>query len=123
MTDTVRHPHETIDLCSELTGYDGGWCDSDFRMLYACFQILCDFVKLERGLEMLKYQFEAKDPYMSEEGLEYRRQTYEEVFALHHWWTVERPARRALNDIGDPFYAQDTEMLLRLIKIRQALWT
>lgn len=71
-----------------------GWIDKDTFMLYACFQILKDFVELE--------------------DINYMNQDYvEEVKTLYNWWETRR--KGVEND--------DENMLNRLIKIRPYLWT
>jgi hypothetical protein len=109
--------------------YNWGWSDVDHLMLYANFELLRRFVEDEEGLESLAYQ----GPSFREEAEKWRGEKaallesaaerdhiYDEVRYLWHWWTEERP-----HDVGpgDEEYEKDTEMLVRLMKVRGSLWT
>ena len=78
--------------------------DRDVLLLHSSFQILVDFVELEYGL----------DYHSHIDGFQV------EATALYKWW---------LNRKNDPWtdaeltYEKDTEMLIRLMKIRKYLWT
>jgi hypothetical protein len=77
------------------------WVDRDIIMLHACFQILCDFMELEKGDEHVNYEF--------------HKDFVDEVRFLYNWWG-DRKER-------DGMEGEDNEMLLRLMKIRECLWT
>jgi hypothetical protein len=63
----------------------------------------------------------------------------QEMLTLYKWWKVTRPLRvdpfedvdlcdnldtsHKIQDLEDHYYEEDTEMLIRLIKIRKSLWT
>jgi len=85
------------------------WRDKDSVMLHACFQLLRDCVEKENLLSghtdwnADKKHLLAKD----------------EIEALYQWWLsyIE-------TDIpNDDNYELENQMLMRLIKIRWALWT
>jgi hypothetical protein len=76
------------------------WLDRDLIMLHACFQILKDCVEKENI-----------DLECSEEG---HKDFYNEVRFLYQWWK-----ERVAHDDD----SQDDEMLFRLMKIRNGLWT
>ncbi len=78
-----------------------GWVDRDFLMLHACFQILSDCVELEKVDEFANY--------------ETHKDSIDEIRFLYNWWQK----RKNSNDFED----EDNEMLLRLMKVREFLWT
>lgn len=80
------------------------WCDRDFIMLHACFQILKDFVEKEKGDEHCSY--------------EHHKGFVDEVRFLYNWWL-----ERVKFDWPYDRHDEDNEMLLRLMKIRLSLWT
>lgn len=115
--------------------YSHGWTDVDYQMMYACFNLLRSFVEKEDGLINMDYQwqhFEEENSWKEygfcslEEALkgeEYlcRKELAVEARFLYDWWmnTWNADSRRP----GDEKYEEETEMLLRLIRIRSALWT
>ena len=76
------------------------WVDRDTLMLHACFQILTDFIELEKGDNHCNY--------------EAHKDFVDEVRRLYIWWKLR------LNLVDSD---RDNEMLERLIKIRESLWT
>ena len=78
------------------------WVDADIVMLHACFQLLKDVVEKEKILEFI--------------NKEYHKKYYDEVLFLYEWW-----GKKAESDYEDDQEAD--EMLSRLIKIRNFLWT
>ncbi len=128
-----------------------GWCDKDQALLYACFQLLVDFLEKEKPETIIDFKHDQ----------EHRRE-WAELQALYRYWKVDRPkqekkikellmgwakyhrkhpkgklttfvvtkgketqankALKALHDAEDRFYGQEETMLLRLIKIRRRLW-
>jgi len=81
-----------------------GWCDRDFIMLHACFQILKDFIEKEKGDEYCDY--------------EHHKEFVDEVRFLYNWWL-----ERSKLDWSYDTHEEDNEMLIRLMKIRLSLWT
>ena len=111
-----------------------GWSDSDHKMLHACFIIFCDFVEKEDGLENLDYQWKAFDEddnwsgnLSAEEKAKFvaeRKFHYEEAKYLYDWWKKVYPVK--FKDevyINNDLYDEETEHLVRLIRIRGVLWT
>lgn len=115
--------------------YKWGWSDVDYLMLYSAFALLQRFVEKEDGLKSLECQGEAfrneakkwldrMDKESMEihveclEEAERRDRTYDEVRYLWHWWTKERFETNIDDD-----HERDTEMLVRLVKVRGSLWT
>jgi len=78
------------------------WIDRDEIMLHACFQILVDFIKIEKGDVHCNY--------------EAHKEFVDELRFLYNWWEL----RRVKNILDEN---EDDEMLLRLMKIRKTLWT
>lgn len=79
--------------------YKYGWLDADHQMLFACMNILVDFVERERGIdafiERLAWLKKESDK-LSEEDRpnEYDFQSAydfeDKVFKIYTWWTVDR---------------------------------
>jgi hypothetical protein len=85
------------------------WIDRDEIMLHACFQILKDFMEKENLL-----------PIDSEEIKDADDENFAEVKFLYQWWN-----NRINNDDNYTIEQskEDSEMLIRLMKIRTYLWT
>lgn len=108
--DTYPPPHPRSNLLNlRSPDYEGGWCDVDFKIVQACFNLLRQYVEVERGLRAIVWA--------SHDQKTVKR----EIQALYYWWTVTRP-RRPDKDCLFAGYDEDQEMLLRLIAIRRALW-
>lgn len=182
------------------TGLEPGYYDADTRLLHGMFQLLVDFVEIEKawmhvvwsddrrkefrvpwysqgwfrfknwkckeaGLAYLNWECTLNSPnLLEEERCESQAQTAYEIIDLYKWWTEIRPNRpdphdasgwteycekrresgrsfldtryesledenecRRLLDlthkIEEEQYAEDTQMLTRLITIRRSLWT
>ena len=93
----------------EIHTLDKGWCDKDDVLLHAAFQLLTDFMELERPDQIVDYDHN-----------EQSRQQWSELQALYHWWTVTRPQRQdpILNPhlktptlVRQPVYAADGSIL------------
>ncbi len=127
------------------------WCDKDQVLLYACFQLLVDFIEKEKPQNIVDYKNNKE-----------QKKQWIELMALYRYWKRERPrlekkinklttiwARsRKTKHISSPdgltgqeivlkedkrtwnilfrtenqFEKQEDEMLQRLIKIRHHLW-
>lgn len=117
--------YHIIDISGEA-GYDWGWIDRDHALLLASFKILRDYVESEDPSAGARTDPEEDDPFAYVSALQLEQER--EVRALYDWWTVERPKHEA-ERIGMDFTVrarlddEDDEMLMRLIKIRQCLWT
>jgi len=91
-----------------------GWTDKDQVMLHACFQLLTDFLTKE-NLAIVNW--------MQNETIQEARK---EMDTLAAWWQqrvlIEKEG--SIDPIlTDNQYEKDNEMLIRLIKVRQYLWT
>ena len=84
------------------------WKDKDQVMLHACFQVLKDCVEKENLFNC----------HVDWDHDEVHRQTKKEIQTLYDWWK-----KRSNEDTYDGSDEEDDTMLLRLLKIRNALWT
>lgn len=100
---TINQYH-LVDCRSKRNDYTWGWIDRDRLMLFACFQILVDFIEKELPNSNTDY------------SLGGWKEAKEEMEALYKWWTVDRNPRANSQD-------EDDEMLLRLMKVRGFMWT
>jgi hypothetical protein len=80
------------------------WIDRDEIMLHSCFQILKDCVEKERVDTHCNY--------------ESHKEFVDEVRFLYEWWI-----KRMKRITSDEQMKEDDLMLIRLMKIRGALWT
>lgn len=119
------------------TKLEPGYADSDYRMLHGMFALLVDFVEVElAGMHQMSHK-EAGNKYRDPaSGLEYLKWEMtlpgrqglnaKEQMALYMWWTVDRPKRETDNytfEKQDKERDEDTDMLVRLVKVRGAMWT
>jgi hypothetical protein len=88
----------------------GDWCDNDIAMLHVCFKLLTDCVETENLL----------NGHIDWTSTEEMQKIKIEIETLYIWW-LERKNKE--NDLDSEQYNEDNEMLIRLIKIRQHLWT
>lgn len=116
-THTYNRYH-IVDLRSPQNYYKWGWIDRDQAMVFACFNLLKDFVEKEMSQNCY---------YHEDENMSYDRRAEEaEILALYKWWTVGRRERLdSKEDYLDNFDNpdEDTIMLARLLKVRRYLWS
>lgn len=62
--------------------YGYGWADVDTKILYACFDLLAQFVEGEKPFDVLVWDSDNA-----------HKMAAIEIKALHKWWTEERPTR------------------------------
>lgn len=125
--------------------YRFGWIDSDTQMVYALFNILNKFVEGELPHAYLPSEEDvAKEPHLLNQ-----RNNYLEVRAIHYWWNVQRlrdaeteqnllhtwaesqkindPATKQLWDdlqkMENANKEKLEEMIIRLVKVRNCMWT
>lgn len=79
------------------------WVDRDIIMFHCCFQILQEFIELENGDTHCNYKA--------------YKELVDEYRFLYNWWLKRK--ENIYNEKDD----EDNEMLERLIKIRETLWT
>lgn len=80
------------------------WVDRDEIMLHSCFQILKDCVDKEKVDTHCNY--------------EAHKDFVDEVRFLYDWWEKRSP-----EFYNETAHTEDDVMLMRLMKIRTALWT
>ncbi|MEK7474268.1 MAG: hypothetical protein AAB152_01420 [Candidatus Coatesbacteria bacterium] len=56
------------------------WCDKDRVLVYACFQLLVDFMEQEKPQTIVDYEHDAT-----------QRRQWRELRALYRYWKIERP--------------------------------
>jgi hypothetical protein len=64
-----------------------GWCDKDYIILHAVFQILVNFVEQESPDKIVDWN---SDPE--------HKHAWKEIRSLYSWWTQTRPSRRSPMD-------------------------
>lgn len=136
----MKRRHHLVDVRRPGCGSEikNNWIDRDELLLMAAFAVLCDFVEKEKP-----FRFH----YTKSRG------DGKEIYALYKWWTKQRGVEfkkaqalmdecgklapkvigstnkrysKALNKAFKADYAlqkKDDRMLLRLVKIRNLLWT
>jgi hypothetical protein len=121
---------------------DSEWCDKDYVLLHACFQLLVDFIEQEKPQEFVDYKSDKQ-----------QAKEWAEIQKLYKYWKFDHPrlvkaVDRALDrwhgmtkgataratskqekaafekytQMDDQLLAQEDEMLGRLINIRHHLW-
>jgi len=83
---------------------ENDWIDADTVMIHSCFQILVNYVEIEKALEHINY--------------EAHKDFVDEVRALYDWWQI----RSKKVHCKDKEHSIDDSYLLRLMKIRTKLW-
>lgn len=93
----------------------GDWCDKDIIMLHACFQLLTDCIEDEK-------LFTGHVDWNNDEE---HKKAKEELEFLYNWWIKRKnqDLEAEINDLEKEQYEEDNKMLIRLIKVRQYLWT
>ena len=125
------------------------WCDRDYVLLHASFAIFCNVIEEEELLEHTSYDHSEEiadlekanweDKERQRDYIKFLKEKHEEdqklekeLKYLYRWWTVDRPKKQEdLKDSSKKYevgalekaYEEDTEHLIRLIKIRGTLWT
>ncbi len=109
--------------------------DEDQLLLHAAFQVLVNYNSAD---DLAKYvAFLAGDKVADSVFIADRLPYFKEALFLYNWWTVDRSKRvdpwdaQVLGKMTgeealieeDRQYAEDTDMLVRLVKIREILWS
>jgi hypothetical protein len=143
---TTRRYH-ILDLRDAGNGYDIGWHDSDSQILQANFLILKNFVEKEKPFDRIDWDYddeyrkigqEIKDLYVwwtVERAKEHRELAaeWDKRDLSYHFEPSENGVYKRMVWTGDDtkdllkaeeeLHEKDTEMLIRLMKIRRSLWT
>ena len=125
-------------------GYKWGYTDPAFRLWAACFKTLEDFIENEKPFDMIDYEGGGQGDIEKElrelygwwkEGRAKEHEAHEKMLEGWHedrkLWGGELWSRKAYEDPRwkawsaerDRLDAKDDEMLMRLVKIRNHLWT
>lgn len=93
-------PEKKYDYHLVDTGLEPGYYDPDYRMLCACFALLCHYVEVEMGGVEKMDQFTSElrtqgEPLTDETLVADQADNQSEAAKLYHWWKVDRPAREA----------------------------
>ena len=93
----------------------GEYCDKDIVILHACFQLLTNFVEGE----------EAFTSHVDWAHDNEHKKAKEEIMLLYNWWSTRKILDNLnnINDLEKEQYEEDNNRLIRLIKVRQFLWT
>lgn len=139
----VWNTYHLIDVRG-MDGYKWGWIDSDQLLLLASFKILSDYVELEDPrCGFNDYGLDPTDEcYPKAQVL-----AEKEIRAIYDWWKFDRkheheaveawfvayskeknPKKRLEKreiwfKLDCMKYTKDTDMLIRLMKVREKLWT
>jgi hypothetical protein len=145
-----KHRYHMLDL--RQRDYTHGWIDIDTRILYANFNLLNEFVKHEIDNFYCPTEEECNSDECWALSNKKQRAAFFEIMNLHYWWNTRRALdqkkcadarsawhqRKYKQKIFDEetdrlwqehlrqdqaFEDLETEMLIRLIKIRNSLWT
>ncbi|HLP19716.1 MAG TPA: hypothetical protein VK174_05415 [Chitinophagales bacterium] len=102
-----------MEVCNEIKigSLNDGWHDKDEIMLHACFQLLKDFVEKE-NLDIIDWAANAE-----------HEVARKEIQTLYEWWNKKLLSLPGTVGIDKKEYEEENEMLFRLIKIREYLWT
>lgn len=97
-----KHQHHII-----RTELEPNWHDSDTKILYSCFKILCDFVENEfDNVTWGSPEEELPDPTWKEWN-EDQRKAGKEIKDLYHWWKNVYPKY----DENSPLYGEKSDLL------------
>lgn len=142
---TTRRYH-ILDLRDGGNNYGVGWYDSDEQILQANFLILKNFVEKERPFDIIDFDHDEEHKKIGEEILNlytwWKVERMQERKDLQDAWAKRdcsyhfRPSKTGFQEMvwtGDDnsdllkreeeLNNKDTEMLVRLVKIRRNLWT
>jgi len=92
------------------------WCDRDYLLLFAAFQLLEDFVKQEQPWEFAGDVFAVYAECGAESARE-REAAWITIRELYAWWQQRKVDKYYDN------YDEDSAMLHKLISVRECLWT
>ena len=67
----------------KINSLEKGFCDRDYLLLHAAFQILVDFIEKEKPGKVFDWSYDKE-----------HRETWKEIQSLYRWWTKVRPTRK-----------------------------
>lgn len=133
--------YHMIDIRNRRNGYAWGWLDRSEGLLFANMAMLADFIEKEHPFEMIDW--DSDDPH---------QEAAKELREIYEWWTIRRKiehdeherrfdaayedcpsfpyeptleqqkAHEAVQAEEEKLDQRDTDMLIRLIKVRGAMW-
>ena len=109
----------------------GQWYDLTYRIPHCLFNELEKFIEKEKGLET--HEWEKTLTFNEDWGVKpddekYGKLTHQalaaiEQDAIYSWWKENKGKKDVDFENEDKYLEQEEEMLIRLIKIRNSLWT
>ena len=109
----------------------GQWYDLTYRIPHCLFSELEKFIEKEKGLET--HEWEKTLTFNEDWGVKpddekYGKLTHQalaaiEQDAIYSWWKENKGKKDVDFENEDKYLEQEEEMLIRLIKIRNSLWT
>ena len=108
-----------IVVATNLVGHH----DRDAIMLHACMRIMVEFVEEECGGVAGLRAWNIDIAQFDNTAEQIKKQ--EELIRIYEWWTIDRPKAWDGASFGsvDALEEVDTNMLSRLVAIRESLWT
>lgn len=111
----------------------GQWCDLDYRISHCLFSELEKFILKEKGLETHEWEKTLtlnEDWGVEKDDPRYGQPTNQALAAveqeeIYSWWKANKNKDEEFVSLDDDqnYREKETEMLIRLIKIRGSLWT
>lgn len=109
----------------------GQWYDLTYRIPHCLFSELEKFIEQEKGLET--HEWEKTLTFgecwgMSPNDENYGKLTHQAIAAIeqqeiYDWWKANKDKKDVDFENEETYLEQEEEMLIRLIKIRNSLWT
>lgn len=109
----------------------GQWYDLTYRIPHCLFSELEKFIEQEKGLET--HEWEKTLTFNEDWGVKpddenYGKLTHQALAAIeqqeiYDWWKANKEKKDVDFENEDTYLKQEEEMLIRLIKIRNSLWT
>lgn len=109
----------------------GQWYDLTSRIPHCLFSELEKFIEVEKGLET--HEWEKTLTFdecwgMSHDDENYGKLTHQALAAIeqqkiYDWWKANKDKKDVDFENEETYLEQEEEMLIRLIKIRNSLWT
>lgn len=102
--------YHVLNISSKENKWVRGYADVSDRMLYSCFSLLVNFV--ETSASGVSWEW-------NEDLLKVEK----EMNLLYKWWMKERPKRNWEVSKHGQFEKEDSDNLIRLVNIREYLWS
>jgi hypothetical protein len=109
----------------------GEWYDLVYRIPHCLFSELEKFIEKEKGLDV--HEWEKTLPFnenwaVKPDDERYGKLTHQAIAAIeqqeiYDWWKANKDKKDVDFENEDTYLKEEEEMLIRLIKIRNSLWT